>query len=69
MDQERYQNILSSWDAKAELDKAIFLDYLFQYYKPESRTYTGLWQRFQLECALKAKKEILQKPELLLKDG
>jgi hypothetical protein len=46
------QNILLSWDVSAEQKKADFIEYLFEHYQPESRLYTGLWERFKEDLAV-----------------
>jgi hypothetical protein len=37
---------LQSWDAKKELQKADFMEHIYQVYRPTDHTYTGLWGRF-----------------------
>lgn len=41
-----WQKVLLTWDVKAEQRKADFLEYLYDLYKPEDHTYTGLYQDF-----------------------
>lgn len=50
---------LREWDAREENDKAVFMEYLFQLYKPEDGTYTGLWQRYVKETVASAREVIL----------
>jgi hypothetical protein len=40
------KDVLSAWDIKAEDRKVAFLDKLYFFYEPASRTYSGLTQRF-----------------------
>jgi len=42
---------LQSWDAKKELQKADFMEHIYQVYRPTDHTYTGLWERF---CMIEA---------------
>lgn len=41
-----WQKVLLAWDVQAEQRKADFLEYLYDLYKPEDHTYTGLYQDF-----------------------
>lgn len=58
--------VLKSWDFKAEQAKADFLESLFNLYKPEDRTYTGLWQRFIGDLGKIVREEFAKNPEELL---
>jgi hypothetical protein len=58
--------VLKSWDFKAEQAKADFLESLFNLYKPEDRTYTGLWQRFIGDLGKIVREEFANNPEELL---
>ena len=50
MDPQFDQNkVLLAWDFKAEQAKADCLELLYQIYEPETKTYTGLWQRFVID--------------------
>jgi len=40
------KDVLAAWDIKAEDRKIAFLDKLYFFYAPPSRTYSGLTQRF-----------------------
>ena len=58
--------VLKSWDFKAEQAKADFLESLFNLYKPEDRTYTGLWQRIIGDLGKIVREEFANDPEGLL---
>jgi hypothetical protein len=58
--------VLKEWDFKAEQAKADFLESLFHMYKPEDRTYTGLWQRFIGDLGKIVREEFANDPEGLL---
>lgn len=58
--------VLKEWDFKAEQAKADFLESLFNLYKPEDRTYTGLWQRFIGDLGKIVREEFANNPEELL---
>lgn len=47
-----WQSVLDTWDVKEEQIKADFLEVLYDLYKPEDHTYTGLWQRFEKDAAV-----------------
>lgn len=40
------EEILRNWNVKAEQEKADFLDILYDFYKPDNHSYTGLYQQF-----------------------
>lgn len=42
-----WQEVLNSWDVKAEDRKVEFLEKLYDYYGVTSGCYSGLFQRFQ----------------------
>jgi hypothetical protein len=46
-----WQAVLDTWDVPSEQRKADFLEFLYEMYSPEDFTYTGLWQRFQVDLA------------------
>jgi hypothetical protein len=50
---------VSTLDYLEEQDKATFMEFLYQEYKPENHCFTGLWEQFKLESALLVKEQIL----------
>ena len=46
-----WQAVLDNWNVQEEQDKADFLEVLYDLYKPEDHTYTGLWKRFEKDAA------------------
>lgn len=46
-----WEPVLTGWDVQAEQDKADFMEFLYDYYKPETHHFTGLWERFKEESA------------------
>lgn len=44
-------NNLEGWDVKEQQRRADFIQHIYDCYKPESKTFTGLWRRFCLEEA------------------
>lgn len=42
-----------------EQDKATFMDFLYQEYKPKNHCFTGLWEQFKLDSALLVREQIL----------
>jgi hypothetical protein len=41
-----WQQVLLTWDVKAEQEKADFLEILYKFCEPKDHTYTGLYQSF-----------------------
>ena len=62
------EQILLTWDYKAEQVKADFIELLYKVHKPESRTYTGLWQQFVQDISNIIREEICSDPENFLVD-
>jgi hypothetical protein len=60
------EQILLTWDYKGEQVKADFIELLYQLHKPESRTYTGLWQQFAHDISNIVREEICSDPENFL---
>jgi hypothetical protein len=54
-----YQQVLLNWDAKAEQDKADFLNILYDFYRPSNCCYTGLYQQFAADLLASFKALIL----------
>lgn len=52
------EQILLTWNYKAEQVKADFIEILYQLHKPESKTYTGLWQQFVQDISNIMREEI-----------
>ena len=50
---------VSTLDYLEEQDKATFMEFLYQEYKPENHCFTGLWERFKSHAALMVKEQIL----------
>tara|TARA_R110002126_G_scaffold14849_2_gene61731 strand:+ start:1578 stop:1772 length:195 start_codon:yes stop_codon:yes gene_type:complete len=50
---------VSTLDYLEEQDKATFMEFLYQEYKPENHCFTGLWEQFKLDSALLVKEQIL----------
>ena len=50
---------VSTLDYLEEQDKATFMEFLYQEYKPKNHCFTGLWEQFKLESALLVKEQIL----------
>jgi hypothetical protein len=63
VDQEQ---ILLTWNYKDEQAKADFIELLYRIYKPESRTYTGLWQRFAQDISNIIREKICSDPKNFL---
>ena len=50
---------VSTLDYLEEQDKATFMEFLYQEYKPENHCFTGLWEQFKLDSALLVREQIL----------
>ena len=50
---------VSTLDYLEEQDKATFMEFLYQEYKPENHCFTSLWERFKSDAALMVKEQIL----------
>ena len=50
---------VSTLDYLEEQDKATFMEFLYQEYKPENHCFTGLWEQFKLDSALMVRELIL----------
>ena len=50
---------VSTLDYLEEQDKATFMEFLYQEYKPKNHCFTGLWEQFKLDSALLVREQIL----------
>ena len=50
---------VSTLDYLEEQDKATFMEFLYQEYKPKNHCFTGLWEHFKLDSALLVREQIL----------
>ncbi len=50
---------VSTLDYLEEQDKATFMEFLYQEYKPENHCFTGLWERFKSNAAFLVREQIL----------
>ncbi len=55
-----------SCDVEEQQKRVEFMEYLYELYKPESRHYTGLWEKFKHTVAVNAREDIIAEPALLL---
>ena len=61
-----WQNVLDTWDVKAEQRKADFMEFLFDLYEPGTGLYTGLWQQFKDDIAWSMRDKFFEK-ELVIR--
>lgn len=61
-----WQEVLDTWDVKAEQRKADFMEFLYDMYEPENGLYTGLWEQFKEDIALGMRDKFFEK-ELVFK--
>ena len=50
---------VSTLDYLEEQDKATFMEFLYQEYKPKNHCFTGLWEQFKLDSSLFVREQIL----------
>lgn len=46
-----FQAILANWDVSWEQYKTEFMEELFEFYTPENKCYTGLFQQYERDLA------------------
>lgn len=61
-----WQEVLDTWDVKAEQKKADFIEFLYELYEVDNGLYTGLWQQFEKDIAV-SMRDMFFKKDLVLK--